>query len=58
MRRKTLIATRSERAGKAVYSFTINLQGPDETVFFESDDPRSSRRIIPAGRFGSPFRAR
>lgn len=34
-RRKTLIATRSERAGKAVYSFTINLQGPDETVFFD-----------------------
>ncbi|WP_298876415.1 protocatechuate 3,4-dioxygenase subunit alpha [uncultured Bradyrhizobium sp.] len=35
VRRKTLIATRSERAGKTVYSFTINLQGPDETVFFD-----------------------
>ncbi|MBR0777357.1 protocatechuate 3,4-dioxygenase subunit alpha [Bradyrhizobium diazoefficiens] len=35
VRRKTLIATRSERAGKVVYSFTINLQGPDETVFFD-----------------------
>ncbi|WP_027532650.1 protocatechuate 3,4-dioxygenase subunit alpha [Bradyrhizobium sp. WSM3983] len=34
-RRKTLIATRSERAGKVVYSFTINLQGPAETVFFD-----------------------
>jgi len=34
-RRKTLIATRSERAGKVVYSFTINLQGPEETVFFD-----------------------
>lgn len=35
MRRKTLIATRSEHVGKVVYSFTINLQGPDETVFFD-----------------------
>ena len=35
VRRKTLIAARSERAGKVVYSFTINLQGPDETVFFD-----------------------
>ena len=35
VRRKTLIATRSERAGKVVYSFTINLQGPEETVFFD-----------------------
>ena len=35
VRRKTLIATRTERSGKAVYSFTINLQGPDETVFFD-----------------------
>jgi protocatechuate 3,4-dioxygenase, alpha subunit len=35
MRRSTLIARRSERGGKAVYSFTINLQGPDETVFFD-----------------------
>ncbi|MDH2343397.1 protocatechuate 3,4-dioxygenase subunit alpha [Bradyrhizobium sp. SSUT18] len=35
VRRKTLIATRNERAGKVVYSFTINLQGPEETVFFD-----------------------
>ena len=35
VRRSTLIAKRSERAGKAIYSFTINLQGPDETVFFD-----------------------
>ena len=35
VRRKTLIATRSERAGKVVYAFTINLQGPEETVFFD-----------------------
>ncbi len=35
VRRKTLIATRTERSGKVVYSFTINLQGPDETVFFD-----------------------
>ena len=35
VRRSTLIAKRSERAGKAVYTFTINLQGPDETVFFD-----------------------
>ncbi|MFX5903626.1 protocatechuate 3,4-dioxygenase subunit alpha, partial [Acinetobacter baumannii] len=34
-RRSTLIATRGERAGKVVYSFTINLQGPNETVFFD-----------------------
>jgi protocatechuate 3,4-dioxygenase alpha subunit len=34
-RRATLIATRGERAGKVVYSFTINLQGPNETVFFD-----------------------
>jgi protocatechuate 3,4-dioxygenase, alpha subunit len=34
-RRSTLIAKRSERGGKTVYSFTINLQGPDETVFFD-----------------------
>jgi protocatechuate 3,4-dioxygenase alpha subunit len=34
-RRSTLIARRSERAGKVVYDFTINLQGPDETVFFD-----------------------
>ena len=35
VRRKTLIAARSERGGKVVYSFTINLQGPEETVFFD-----------------------
>ncbi|PPQ17791.1 protocatechuate 3,4-dioxygenase, alpha subunit [Bradyrhizobium shewense] len=34
-RRSTLIAKRSERAGKVVYSFTIHLQGPEETVFFD-----------------------
>jgi protocatechuate 3,4-dioxygenase, alpha subunit len=35
VRRSTLIAKRSEQGGKTVYSFTINLQGPDETVFFD-----------------------
>ena len=35
VRRSTLIAKRDERAGKVVYDFTINLQGPDETVFFD-----------------------
>jgi len=35
VRRSTLIARRGERAGKVVYDFTINLQGPDETVFFD-----------------------
>ncbi|WP_407179558.1 protocatechuate 3,4-dioxygenase subunit alpha [Bradyrhizobium sp. STM 3562] len=34
-RRSTLIAKRDERGGKVVYSFTINLQGPEETVFFD-----------------------
>jgi protocatechuate 3,4-dioxygenase, alpha subunit len=34
-RRSTLIARRGERAGKVVYTFTINLQGPEETVFFD-----------------------
>jgi len=34
-RRATLVAKRNERGGKVVYSFTINLQGPDETVFFD-----------------------
>lgn len=33
-RRPTLIARRTERAGKIVYAFTINLQGPEATVFF------------------------
>ena len=35
VRRSTLIAKRSERGGKVVYTFTINLQGPEETVFFD-----------------------
>jgi protocatechuate 3,4-dioxygenase, alpha subunit len=35
VRRSTLIAKRSEQGGKTVYSFTINLQGSDETVFFD-----------------------
>ena len=35
VRRSTLIARRNARAGKVVYDFTINLQGPDETVFFD-----------------------
>ena len=34
-RRKTLIAQRSERDGKVVYTFDIRLQGEDETVFFD-----------------------
>ena len=35
VRRSTLVAKRSERGGKVVYTFTINLQGPEETVFFD-----------------------
>ncbi|MCK1713790.1 MULTISPECIES: protocatechuate 3,4-dioxygenase subunit alpha [unclassified Bradyrhizobium] len=35
VRRATLIAKRGERADKVVYSFTVNLQGPQETVFFD-----------------------
>ena len=35
VRRKTLIATREERKGQVVYRFDINIQGPDETVFFD-----------------------
>ena len=35
VRRSTLIAKRSERGAKVIYSFTINLQGPEETVFFD-----------------------
>ena len=35
VRRSTLIAKHSEQGGKTVYSFTISLQGPDETVFFD-----------------------
>lgn len=34
-RRKTLIAARSDVAGKAVYALDIRLQGDDETVFFD-----------------------
>lgn len=35
IRRKTLVARREVRAGKAVYRFDIRLQGADETVFFD-----------------------
>ena len=34
-RRKTLLAQRSERDGKVVYTFDIHLQGDQETVFFD-----------------------
>lgn len=34
-RRATLIATRRERGGGAVYRFDIHLQGENETVFFD-----------------------
>lgn len=34
-RRSTLIAKRSERAGKAVYTLDVHLQGPNETVFLD-----------------------
>ena len=34
-RRRTLIAQRGERDGKAVYRFDIRLQGENETVFFD-----------------------
>jgi protocatechuate 3,4-dioxygenase alpha subunit len=34
-RRKTLLARRSERDGKAVYTFDVHLQGDLETVFFD-----------------------
>ncbi|MBM4263882.1 MAG: protocatechuate 3,4-dioxygenase subunit alpha [Deltaproteobacteria bacterium] len=34
-RRATLMATRSERDGKAVYRFDIRLQGENETAFFD-----------------------
>ena len=36
VRRKTLLAERSERDGKIVYSFDIVLQGDNETVFFDA----------------------
>jgi len=35
VRRKTLIAQRSERDGKVVYRFDIRLQGDNETVFLD-----------------------
>jgi protocatechuate 3,4-dioxygenase alpha subunit len=35
VRRKTLIARRGQRGGKTVYTFDVQLQGPDETVFFD-----------------------
>lgn len=35
VRRKTLIAEREARDGRAVYHFDIRLQGADETVFFD-----------------------
>ena len=34
-RRDTLLAARSERDGRAVYTFDIHLQGERETVFFD-----------------------
>lgn len=34
-RRATLVASRSDRGGSAVYRFDIRLQGEDETVFFD-----------------------
>lgn len=34
-RRKTLIGKREEKEGQVVYRFDINIQGPDETVFFD-----------------------
>jgi protocatechuate 3,4-dioxygenase, alpha subunit len=34
-RRRTLIAPRSERDGKVIYTFDIHLQGEKETVFFD-----------------------
>ena len=35
-RRATLIATRQDRNGQAVYAFDFRMQGEDETVFFEA----------------------
>lgn len=34
-RRKTLIGQRTEKDGQVVYQFDIQLQGPNETVFFD-----------------------
>jgi protocatechuate 3,4-dioxygenase alpha subunit len=35
VRRKTLVAAREDKDGKAVYRFDIRLQGANETVFFD-----------------------
>ena len=35
VRRGTLVAQRSSRGGKTVYTFDIVLQGDNETVFFD-----------------------
>lgn len=35
VRRKTLVAQRTERDGQVVYLFDIRIQGEDETVFFD-----------------------
>jgi protocatechuate 3,4-dioxygenase alpha subunit len=35
VRRATLIAQRGEREGRTLFSFNIQLQGPEETVFFD-----------------------
>lgn len=35
VRRKTLVAQRTERDGQIVYRFDIRIQGEDETVFFD-----------------------
>ncbi len=35
-RRDTLVATHRDRAGEAVYTFNIRLQGEGETVFFDA----------------------
>jgi protocatechuate 3,4-dioxygenase alpha subunit len=35
VRRQTLIASRTDKNGKAVYHFDIRLQGENETVFFD-----------------------
>jgi protocatechuate 3,4-dioxygenase alpha subunit len=34
-RRSTLIAQRTQRDGKTIYTFDIVLQGDNETVFFD-----------------------
>ncbi len=35
VRRKTLIAERSEQDGQVVYRFDVRIQGDNETVFFD-----------------------